>query len=520
MRNPRITLFASLPVLMLLLSAVSQAEVKPSPLFSDHAVLQSGMSVPVWGTAAPGEKVTVTFLKQHRSAVAGADGRWMVRLTKLKPGGPYDMTIAGSNTIQVHDVLVGEVWVGSGQSNMEFTVSVKAARFAGMQDEDKVIAAANYPQLRMFTVTHTKSATPVTETAGKWVICSPETVGAFSAVGYLFGKDLQEALKVPVGIVTVAFGASVAEAWVPRDVVAADPLLQADLARFDAQEAFYKAHAGSGTAVVDAPAGPLTINARAARPGPLRDPAQDQHEPTVLFNGMVDGVIPYAIRGAIWYQGESVVDGVAGVERYGDTMDKLVTSWRSLWGEGNFPFIAVQLPPLKNVSNNPAEREQQAKILDLPNTGLAVTMDIGDPNNVHPKNKAPLGERLTKIALAKAYGQKVVYSGPQYAGFDVAGDSIRVRFAPGDGLVAKDGPLQWFEIAGEDKVFVPAEATIEGNTIVVHSKDVAKPVAVRYAWDNYPFGCNLFNQAGLPAAPFRTDDWDIMTKISEEFTAK
>ena len=518
MSNLRVRCLASLPVL-LLLAGISQAEVQPSPLFSDHAVLQSGMSVPVWGTAAPGEKVTVTFLKQHRSAVAGADGRWMVRLTKLKPGGPYDMTIAGSNTIQVHDVLVGEVWVGSGQSNMEFTVSVKAARFAGMQDEDKVIAAANYPQIRMFTVAETKSYTPLSVTKGKWVICSPDTVGAFSAVGYLFAKDLQQALKVPVGIVTVAYGASVAEAWIPRDVVAADPLLQADLARFDAQETFFKSHPGA--AATDAPAGPLTINARAPRPGPLRDPAQDQHQPTVLFNGMVDGVIPYAIRGALWYQGESVVDGVAGVKRYGDTMDKLVTSWRSLWGEGDFPFFAVQLPALKNVSNNPAEREQQAKILDLPNTGLAVTIDIGDPNNVHPKNKAPLGERLTKIALAKAYGQKLEYSGPQYAGFDVTGDSVRVRFTHVDGgLMAKDGPLQWFEIAGEDKVFVPAEATIEGGTIVVHSKDVAKPVAVRYAWDNYPFGCNLYNQAGLPAAPFRTDDWDIMTKISEEFTAK
>jgi sialate O-acetylesterase len=520
MSNLRLRCLASLPVLLLLLAEVSRAEVQPSPLFSDHAVLQSGMSVPVWGTAAPGEKVTVTFLKQHRSAVAGSDGRWMVRLTKLKAGGPYDMTIAGSNTIQVHDVLVGEVWVGSGQSNMEFTVSVKAARFAGMQDEDKVIAAANYPQIRMFTVAETKSYTPLTVTKGKWVICSPETVGAFSAVGYLFAKDLQEALKVPVGIVTVAYGASVAEAWIPRDVVAADPLLKADLARFDAQEAFFKSHPGA--AATDAPAGPLTINARAPRPGPLRDPAQDQHQPTVLFNGMVNGVIPYAIRGALWYQGESVVDGVAGVKRYGDTMDKLVTSWRSLWGEGDFPFFAVQLPALKNVSNNPAEREQQAKILDLPNTGLAVTIDIGDPNNVHPKNKAPLGERLTKIALAKVYGQKIEYSGPQYAGFQVTGDRVRVRFTHVDGgLVAQGGPpLQWFQVAGEDKVFHPAVAFIDGDTLVASSAEVPKPVALRYAWDNYPFGCNLFNKAGLPAAPFRTDDWDILTKISEEFTAK
>jgi sialate O-acetylesterase len=343
-------------------------------------------------------------------------------------------------------------------------------------------------------------------------------VGAFSAVGYLFAKDLQGALKVPVGIVTVAYGASVAEAWLPRDVVAADPLLQADLARFDAQMEFFKTHPGAANG--DGPAGPQTINARAPRPGPMRDPVQDQHQPTVLFNGMVNAVIPYAMRGALWYQGESIVDGKAGVLRYSDTMAKLVTSWRARWGEGDFPFLAVQLPALKNVSNNPEVREQQAKILELKNTGLAVTIDIGDPDNVHPKNKAPLGERLTKIALVKAYGQKMEFSGPVFAGSVVQGDHVRVKFTHAEGLTAKDGPLQWFEVAGEDKVFVPATAVIQGDAVVVSSEKVPHPAAVRYAWANYPFGCNLYNGAGLPAAPFRTDDWDVMTKIAEEFTAK
>jgi len=518
MRKQRSRFIAFSAFLLLNSAGVLRAEVKPSALFSDHAVLQSGRAVPVWGTAAPGEKVTVTFLKQRRSTVAGADGRWMVRLAKMTPGGPYAMTIAGTNTVQVQDVLVGEVWVGSGQSNMEFTVSVKAARFAGMQDEDKVMAAANYPQIRMFTLTQAKSATPLTEVKGKWVVCSPETVGAFSAVGYLFAKDLQAALKVPVGIVTVAYGASVAEAWLPRDVVAADPLLQANLARFDAQRAFFAAHPGAMND--QGPAGPQTVNARPPRPGPMRDPVQDQHQPTVLFNGMVNAVIPYAMRGALWYQGESIVDGTAGVLRYGDTMAKLVTSWRARWGEGDFPFLAVQLPALKNVSNNPEVREQQAKILELKNTGLAVTIDIGDPDNVHPKNKAPLGERLTKIALVKAYGQKMEFSGPVYAGYAVEGDRVRVKLTHAEGLTAKDGPLRWFEVAAEDKVFVPATAVIDGATVVVSSEKVPHPVAVRYAWANYPFGCNLYNGAGLPAAPFRTDDWDVMTKIAEEFTGK
>jgi sialate O-acetylesterase len=241
----------------------------------------------------------------------------------------------------------------------------------------------------------------------------------------------------------------------------------------------------------------------------------------VLFNGMVHPVIPYAIRGAIWYQGESITGGKAGVLLYPHVMETLVTQWRQLWGEGDFPFYAVQLPALKNVSNNPMVREGQAQILTLPKTGLAVTIDIGDPDNVHPKNKAPLGERLTLIAMANAYGRKLEYSGPRYSSMKVEGNSIRIRFTHlGGGLVAKDGPLKWFQIAGADQRFYDAEATIEGKSVVVKSDKVAAPVAVRYAWDNYPFGCNLFNAAGLPAAPFRTDSWDALAKIAQEFTAR
>jgi sialate O-acetylesterase len=318
---------------------------------------------------------------------------------------------------------------------------------------------------------------------------------------------------------TVAYGASTVEAWVPRPAIAADPELKPMLDRFDAQENFYKTHPGAMAA--DAPPGPQTINARPPRPGPLRDPVQDQHEPTVLFNGMVHPVIPYAIRGAIWYQGESITGGKAGVLLYPHVMETLVTQWRQLWGEGDFPFYAVQLPALKNVSNNPMVREGQAQILTLPKTGLAVTIDIGDPDNVHPKNKAPLGERLTLIAMANAYGRKLEYSGPRYSSMKVEGNSVRIRFTHlGGGLMAKDGPLKWFQIAGADQQFYDAEATIEGKSVVVKSDKVAAPVAVRYAWDNYPFGCNLFNAAGLPAAPFRTDSWDALAKIAQEFTAR
>jgi sialate O-acetylesterase len=356
------------------------------------------------------------------------------------------------------------------------------------------------------------------EVSGEWKVCSPETVPGFSAVGYLFARDLQQALKVPVGVLTVAYGASTADAWLPRPAFAADPELKPILDRFDTLEEFYKTHPGAMAA--DAPPGPQTINARPPRPGPMRDPVQDQHEPTVLFNGMLHPVIPYAIRGAIWYQGESIVGGKAGIQNYPHVMETLVTQWRRLWGEGDFPFYAVQLPALKNVSNNPMVREGQTKILSLPNTGLAVTIDVGDPDNVHPKDKEPVGERLSLIALANAYGKKLEYSGPLYGSMKVEGNAIRIRFTHAGGLAAKDGPLKWFQIAGAGQQFVDADAAIEGDSVVVKSDKVAAPVAVRYAWANYPFGCNLFNGAGLPAAPFRTDDWDALAEIAKEFTAR
>jgi sialate O-acetylesterase len=497
----------------------ARADVKPSALFSDHMVLQSGMPVPIWGTADPGEKITVQFAKQKKSITAAPDGKWIIRLAKLKPGGPFEMTISGKNSITVKDILVGEVWLASGQSNMAFTVSKQHNSYAGLLNEDQEIAAANYPQIRMFTGKTNKSYQPQQDIAGEWLVCSPATVGDFSAVAYLFARDLQKALNEPVGILTEAYGASTAESWIRRETIAADPPLKSMLDKFDALESFYRQNP---TATTDqAPPAPQTLNARPGKPGPLRDPVQDQHEPTVLFNGMINPVIPYAIRGAIWYQGESIVGGKGGVNLYPHVMQTLVTDWRALWGEGNFPFYVVQLAALKNVSNNPVVRESQSAILSLPNTGMAVTIDIGDPDNVHPKNKEPLGDRLTRIALANTYGRKIEYSGPVYESMKIEGNAIRLKFSHVDGgLVAKDGPLKWFQIAGADQNFVDAGAAIDGDTIVVRSAQVPAPVAVRYAWADYPEGCNLYNSAGLPAAPFRTDQWDALTKIAEEFTGK
>jgi sialate O-acetylesterase len=533
------------------------AQVKPSALFSDHMVLQSGMPVPIWGSADPAEKITIKFNGQTRSATADASGKWMVRLTKLKPSGPFEMTIAGNKAgdapIVIADVLVGEVWLGSGQSNMVFNVSNKGHRPYGLQDEEKEIAAANYPQVRIFTVADTKSLTPQTDVKGEWKVCSPETVPDFSAIGYLFARDLNQALKVPVGVILSAYGASTAEAWVPREALAADPKLKPILDGFDVREAAFKvAQPEPQAAAAPAPeppapglapaaATPVAAGTRRARGGG-GDPVQDQHQPTVLYNGMINPVIPYAIRGAIWYQGESIL-GNPGVPMYSHVMETLVAEWRKRWDEGNFPFYAVQLAALKNNSNNPRVREQQATILALPNTALAVTIDIGDPANVHPKNKEPLGDRLSRIALANVYGRKMESSGPLYSSMKVEGDAIRLTFTHAQGLTthypdglyahvsepnsatnapaaeipaSNDGPLKWFQIAGADGKYVDAQARIDGNTVVVRSPDVPAPVSVRYAWDNYPYGANLYNSAGLPAGPFRTNKFDDASAVAAQ----
>jgi sialate O-acetylesterase len=295
------------------------------------------------------------------------------------------------------------------------------------------------------------------------------------------------------------------------------------LDKFDARYDYFKAHpAVNGVAPndADAPPAPQTINARPGRPRPLRDPVSDQHQPTILFNGMIAPIIPYAIRGAIWYQGESVVGGPGGLMLYGHVMDTMIAQWRKLWGEGNFPFFEVQLPGQQNVSNNPLIREQQAAILSLPNTGMAVVLDTSEAHNVHPKNKEPLGYRLELLALAKAYHWNVEYSGPVYQSMKVEGSAIRVNFTHAAGLNAKGGPLHWFQIAGADQKFVDADAKIDGDSVLVSSPSVPKPVAVRYAWDNYPNTANLYNASGLQAAPFRTDTWDAMPPIAAQFTGK
>jgi sialate O-acetylesterase len=501
----------SLSAAALCLSAAAHAEIKPASPFTDHMVLQQEMPVPVWGTAEAGEKITVEFAGQKISTTAAADGRWSVKLKSLKASAESrTITITGNQTaqpIKLNDVLVGEVWLASGQSNMDFSLSKKVKYFAGVVNEEQEIAAANYPLIRMFTGNAQKTYAPTNRLGGEWEVCTPENAPAFSAVGYFFARDLQREIKVPVGILTLAFGASTAEAWIQRETLAADPKLKPLLDRFDAAVESFR----TNRPALVAPPRSEDVNATNAAPvgrrrsaGP-RDPVQDQHNATVLFNGMIHPVIPYALRGVIWYQGESIVDAnKGGIALYPRVQAALVQNWRQLW-HAELPFYIVQLAGQDAASNSPEVREAQAAILSLPHTGMAVATDIGERKNVHPHNKQDIGDRLARIALAKVYGQKIEFSGPTFESMNIEGKSIRVTFSHADGLVAKDGTLKWFTIAGADGKFVPAEAKIDGRSVVVNSPDVTAPLAVRYAWVNFPDGGHLYNGANLPAAQFRTD---------------
>jgi sialate O-acetylesterase len=502
-----------------MVAVAARGEVKLASPFTDHMVLQCDMKVPVWGMAEPGEEVTVEFAGRKISAKAGADGKWRLDLQPMAASAESrTFTVVGSKTakpIELQDVVIGEVWLASGQSNMDFSMSKKVKSFAGVRNEEQEIAAANYPLIRMFTGVASKTYAPQNSVGGQWKICTPENAPAFSAVGYFFARDLQRDLKVPVGIITESFGASTAESWIRRETMAADPQLKPMLDRFDAAVEHFRTNPPP---VVAAPrsedVSATNTIARATnavtgrRPrgsGAPRDPVQDQHNATVLFNGMIAPIIPYAIRGAIWYQGESIVGGEAGIALYPHVQATLVRDWRKLWGEGDFPFYIVQLAGQEAASNSPRVREAQATILALPNTGMAVATDIGEAKNVHPKNKQDVGDRLARIASAKTYGRKIEFSGPMYESMKIEGNTIRVKFSHAEGLTARDGTLKWFTLAGADGKFVPADAKIDGDSVVVSSSAVTAPLAVRYAWVNFPDGGHLYNAAGLPAAQFRSD---------------
>lgn len=487
--------------------------------FTSQMVLQRDLPVPIWGTAEPGESITVKFADQTKTATADEDGRWRIELAPLSASAEgRTLVVSGAPTtvpVELEDVLVGEVWLCSGQSNMDFTVArTDKYYFAGVQNEATEVAAADYPLIRMFTGEWTKAYEPQANLAGTWKICTPENVREFSAIGYFFARDLQQSLKVPIGIVTLTYGASTAQARLRREAIEADPRLKPTLDEFDRKVKTYipptqeQLEQMKKLAAEAKKPKPDKKKQKKSAPHPASDPVQDQHNPTVMYNGMIAPVVPFAVRGVLWYQGESITPPRELFPLWNET---LINDWRKLWhrpsgqkGTAPLPFYFCQLAALRNESNSPTVRAWQAEALKLPDTGIVVTIDIGDEHSVHPKNKQDVGDRLCRIALAKTYGKPIEYSGPEPATVISFGAALRVEFRHATGGLSDHGtPLKTFEVAGADGKFLPATANIDGTSVYVSSPDVTIPVAVRYAWSDYPEGCNLYNTDGLPAAPFQ-----------------
>jgi sialate O-acetylesterase len=625
----------------------ARADVTPNPLFADNAVLQRGMRVPVWGTADPGEVVTVHFAGQSVCVQTAADGKWLTYLAALKPSGrPRTLTLSGKNQVVLNNILVGDVWVASGQSNMERQLGLREGQ-KPITDWEREARTANFPEIRHFGVAQTRALVPAAAVKGHWAICSPKTVTDFTAVGYFFARSLYRVRRVPIGLIHSSWGGTPAEAWTSEAGLAkladfAQPLAEVRRlatdpagARRDIEERlerWYRASdPGSGASppwsdprlndgswermvlpgnwegaghrdydgtfwfrrtvvlpvdpkgadvelhlgaiddydttfvngrrigatagwdvprvyrvpvgvlkrganviavrVLDTGAGggmwggkdamrlvvrrgaqvktvPLA-GAWSCRPGvslgrsgwPPPDYRESASAPTVLYNGMIAPLVPYAIRGVIWYQGEANV----GRERqYRTLFPALIADWRRVWGQADFPFLFVQIAPFSGMT--PEIREAQLLAWqNTKNTAMVVTTDCGDQDDIHPAHKQPVGARLALAARALAYGEKIEFSGPVYQAMRIQGTQAVVSFAHAHGgLLAQGGPLKGFTVAGADKVFHPARAQIRGRTVVVSSAAVPRPVAVRYGWANVP-DVNLFNRAGLPASPFRTD---------------
>jgi sialate O-acetylesterase len=498
----------------------ARADVKPHALFSDGVVLQRQAKVAIWGTADDGEKVAVKLGNQDVSTTA-KDGKFLVYLENLPAGGPYNLTIAGKNTVTVKNVLVGEVWICSGQSNMEMSLGASA-------DAKKNIAEANNPKIRFFKVPHRIAFKPETSVNAKWQECTSETIAGRSAVAYFFGRDLQKNLDVPVGLIETCWGGTPAESWTSLRTLEAVPELKhyAGLSglkeKYEAAKKRYEAAKERYNAALEKHKEAVAKAKEEGKEPPKppqaprapQPPENNPHTPTTLYNGMIAPLLPYAMRGAIWYQGESNAGNVEGAVEYRTLFGAMIKNWREDWKQGDFPFLFVQLAPFMKIEQQPTDppwawlRESQRMVsVHVPNTAEAVITDVGDEKDIHPKQKEPVGLRLALAARALAYGQKIEFIGPAYDGLKIHGDKAVVSFKNvGGGLVNKGGPLQGFTLAGEDMKFVNAEAEIRDGTIIVHSDKVAKPVAVRFGWANYPV-VNLWNKDGLPASPFRTDEF-------------
>ena len=499
-----------LAILLLGFAASLQAEVTLPKIFGDHMVLQREQQNPVWGKAAPGEKVTVSIADQTKTATADDKGQWMVELDAMQVGKPLTMTVKGQdNTVTFEDVLVGEVWICSGQSNMAFRVS--RANAAELE-----VASANYPDIRLFTVGRKGTQEPQEDVKGNWQACSPETVGDFSAVGYFFGRHLYNTLQIPIGLIDNAWPGSSAEAWVSREVLDQYPQYAEYIEEREkaAREYSDKIHEQKVKEYREALAAWEANSKKGQPPSAPRDPRTYQHRAGNIYYGMLHPTIGYGIRGVIWYQGES---NSVRPENYRHLFPLLITSWRDDWGQGDFPFYWVQLADFKAETDDPNEsgwaavREAQTMTLKLPNTGQAVIIDTGEGRDNHPRDKQTVANRLACIALARDYGYDIPYRSATYESMEVKGDKIVITLdlEEGASLYTFDvnEPIG-FAIAGEDRNFVWAEAELTGkNQVTVWSEEIPNPVAVRYAWVSNPV-CNLYDSNRLPVTPFRTDNWD------------
>lgn len=485
---------------------MASADLKMPAIFGDNMVLQAGMEVPVWGTATPGAAVTVECANQEVQRTVDDDATWSQRLKPMEYGGPYEFSVTtdDGDALVYSNVYIGEVWLGSGQSNMAMTV-------ARSQNAKEEIANSENPMVRCFTTRRKYSAEPVDDVTGSWEMAGPDTTGRFTAAGYFFARELHKELDVAVGVINSSWGSTPARAWTRQEEIRSDETFAPLLEDFDAEFERQQQIAGEYAKAISEWRDEVEKCKREGKETPDRPnvPRGGPHRMAgVLYNGMIAPLAPYAIRGALWYQGEA--DARPGqAEQYDTLLSHLIHGWRRQWGQGAFRFLVVQLPNFRGNPQWPFLRESQLNILDdVSNTGLAITIDVGMTDNIHPLNKQAVGKRLALVALGSEYARDIVYSGPIFREMTIEGNTATIVFDhAGDGLVAKGAVLTGFEIAGPDKTFHPAQATINGSVVHVSSPEVSNPVAVRYAWAADP-ECNLYNSGGLPASPFRTDNWD------------
>ncbi len=484
-------------------------DVTVPAVISDNMVLQARTKVNVWGKADPGESVTVLLGPESAQTMAGKDGNWGLKLEGLASGGPYDMTISGKNSITVRNVAVGEVWLCAGESNMEF--KTMAAR-----NGPEEMADGDLPMVRLFKVKRAFSEKPAADCEGTWVVCTPDAAKDFSAVGFFFARELNRRLREPVGMIESAWGPSRAEGWTPQATLEKDPALHGVVDRYAKTLSGYPAAMAAYQVALAEWQGKADAAKASGSPAP-REPVAPlsptgPREPSALYNGMIAPLVRLPIRGVLWYQGES---DTSDPGLYRKLFPAMIGAWRAAWGAEEMPFLYAQLSGFLVRHSQPEEsrwaelREAQAEALETPGTGMAVTADTGEEHEMHPADKQDVAHRLALIAEKEVYGKSgVTASGPVFSGMDIEDGKAVISFTHAEGgLAARNGAaLKGFEIAGEDRAFVWAQAKIDGGQVIVQSSQVAKPVAVRYAWADFP-DCSLFNKAGLPAAPFRTDSW-------------